>query len=81
MQLEAAAKAKAIRDVNLAVEDTFKSNAQIFKALEVTESSLKDNMKVVLTEKGISPSIIFDARDDARGPVVVKGNKPNEREQ
>jgi regulator of protease activity HflC (stomatin/prohibitin superfamily) len=72
VELAAAAKAKAVRDVNLAVEETFKANAQAFKALEVTEASLQDNAKIILTEKGISPSIIFDARKDPQGTVVVR---------
>lgn len=37
----------------------FKGNAQLLKKLEVTQIALKDNAKVVLTEKGITPQIIL----------------------
>lgn len=60
IRLEADAKADAVRKVNQAVEDTFKENARKFKALEVTEESLKQNSKVVLTEKGINPTIVLN---------------------
>lgn len=43
------------------VEKSFKGNAQVLKRLEVTQASLEHNTKVVLTEKGISPTIIMDA--------------------
>lgn len=35
----------------------FKGNAQLLKKLEVTQISLQNNSKVVLTEKGIKPNI------------------------
>jgi len=43
------------------IEKSFKGRAELLKRLEVTQASLKDNAKIVLTEKGISPSIIMDA--------------------
>lgn len=43
------------------IEKAFKGNAQLLKKLEVTQASLQNNSKIVLTEKGISPSIIMDA--------------------
>ena len=52
-------KAKAIELVNEAAEKYFVGNAKILKMLEVTENSLKYNSKVVVTEKGITPSIII----------------------
>ncbi|MCK4999982.1 MAG: SPFH/Band 7/PHB domain protein [Anaerohalosphaera sp.] len=52
-------KAKAIELVNQAAEKYFKGNAQELKKLEVTESCLAENSKVVLTDKGISPHIIL----------------------
>lgn len=67
--LEAAAKASAIKQVNIAVEETFKANAQRFKAMEVTENTLKHNSKVIITEKGISPSLILNDTDDKVIPV------------
>jgi regulator of protease activity HflC (stomatin/prohibitin superfamily) len=52
-------QAQSIKLVNEAAEKYFKGNAQMLKQLEVTEASLKDNTKVVLTEKGITPQIIL----------------------
>ncbi|MBF0253161.1 MAG: SPFH/Band 7/PHB domain protein [Candidatus Omnitrophica bacterium] len=52
-------RAQAIQLVNEAAEKYFVGNAQELKRLEVTEASLKDNAKVVLTEHGISPQIIL----------------------
>jgi len=52
-------KAKAIELINEAAEKYFKGNAKELKQLEVLEASLKENSKVIITEKGISPSIIL----------------------
>ena len=52
-------KAKAIKIINEAAEQYFKGNAQELKRLEVTESSLKNNSKIILTEGGISPTILI----------------------
>jgi regulator of protease activity HflC (stomatin/prohibitin superfamily) len=69
IRLEADAKAEAIRKVNDAAEETFKENARKLKALEVTEASLRNNAKVVLTEKGISPTIVLNESGDTVIPV------------
>ena len=52
-------KARAIELINNAAEKYFIGNAKELKKLEITESSLKDNAKVVLTDKGISPQLIL----------------------
>ena len=52
-------KAKAIQLVNEAATKYFVGNAQNLKRLEVTENSLKNNAKVIVTEHGISPHIIL----------------------
>lgn len=52
-------KAEAIKLVNEAAEKYFKGNAKELKKLEVTEASLTKNSKIILTEKGIQPSIIL----------------------
>lgn len=62
--LQAEGKAKAF---NL-IEESFKGNAQLLKKLEVTENSLKNNSKVILTEKGITPQLII-------GDIPIKGGK------
>lgn len=52
-------KARAIELVNNAAEKFFVGNAKDLKKLEVTEESLKNNAKVILTKEGISPSLIL----------------------
>lgn len=69
IRLEAHAKADAIKRVNDAVEESFKANSQKFKALEVTEESLRHNSKIVLTEKGINPTIVLNESGDSVVPV------------
>ena len=57
--LVAQAKAEAIRLVNEAAEQYFIGNAQSLKQLEMVENALRDNAKIVITEHGISPSILL----------------------
>jgi len=67
-------KAKAIELVNRAAEMHFVGNAQQLKRLEVTETCLKDNSKIVLTEKGITPQIILGeipTTAGSKGPANV----------
>jgi hypothetical protein len=45
--------------VNEAAEKYFKGNAVELKQLEVTEGALKDNSKIIITEKGISPTLLI----------------------
>jgi len=52
-------KAKAIELVNEAAEKYFKGNAKELKQLEVTEASLKENSKIILSDKGISPTLLI----------------------
>jgi len=52
-------KAEAIRLVNEAAQQYFQGSAQLLKQYEMTEASLKDNAKVVITEHGVSPSLIL----------------------
>lgn len=53
--LEAEGKAKAFKLIN----ESFKGNAQLDKKLDVTKASLENNSKIILTEKGITPSLII----------------------
>ncbi len=53
--LEAEGKSKAFDLVN----KSFVENAQILKKLEVTQASLEKNSKVILTEKGINPTLLI----------------------
>lgn len=59
VEIEAKAKAEAIKLVNEAADKYFKGNAHLLKQFEVTEESLKRNSKIILTEKGIQPVILF----------------------
>lgn len=53
--LKAQGESEAFNKIN----KSFTGNSQILKRLEVTQSSLKDNAKIILTEKGISPQLIL----------------------
>lgn len=53
--LKAEGQATAFKLVN----KEFIGNAQILKRLEVTQASLENNAKIILTEKGINPHIIM----------------------
>jgi regulator of protease activity HflC (stomatin/prohibitin superfamily) len=53
--LEAEGKSKAFK----LIEESFKKNAQMEKSLEVTRDSLKNNSKIILTEKGINPQLLI----------------------
>jgi regulator of protease activity HflC (stomatin/prohibitin superfamily) len=52
-------KAEAIRLVNEAAEQYFVGNAQALKQLEMIENSLRENAKIVITEHGISPTLLL----------------------
>lgn len=52
-------RAEAIRLVNEAAERYFQGNAQLLRKLEMTENALKDNAKIVVTEHGVSPTLLL----------------------
>jgi len=52
-------KAEGQKEAFDLIEQSFGAKAQKLKELEVTEKCLKDNTKIVITEKGISPQIIL----------------------
>ena len=52
-------KAQAIKLVNEAAEQYFRGNAQALKQMEMTENALRDNAKIVITEEGISPTLLL----------------------
>jgi regulator of protease activity HflC (stomatin/prohibitin superfamily) len=52
-------RAEAIRLVNEAAERYFVGNAQALKQIEMVEIALKDNAKIVLTDKGINPTLLL----------------------
>jgi regulator of protease activity HflC (stomatin/prohibitin superfamily) len=63
-------KAEAIRLVNEAAEKYFVGNAQALKQLEMIENSLRENAKIVITEHGISPTLLLGSL-----PVSVSSEK------
>ena len=52
-------KAQAIQLVNEAAQQYFQGNAQALKQMEMTETALRDNAKIVITEEGISPTLLL----------------------
>lgn len=52
-------RAEAIRLVNEAAEKYFIGNAQTLKQFEMIENSLRENAKIVITEHGISPTLLL----------------------
>lgn len=44
---------------NELISKSFTGNVQLFKRLEVTQNSLKDNAKIILTDKGINPTLLI----------------------
>ena len=52
-------RAQAIQLVNEAAAKFFTGNAQALRQIEMTESALRNNAKVVLTEHGISPTLLL----------------------
>lgn len=63
-------KAEAIRLVNEAAERYFQGNAQMLKQIEMTETALRDNAKIVITEHGVSPTLLLGSL-----PVTVSSEK------
>jgi regulator of protease activity HflC (stomatin/prohibitin superfamily) len=62
-------KAQAIQLVNEAAQKFFQGNAQALKQMEMTETALRDNAKIVITEEGISPTLLLGSL-----PVSVATN-------
>lgn len=52
-------RAEAIRLVNEAAEKYFLGNAQTLKQIEMVETSLKNNAKIIVTDKGINPTLLL----------------------
>jgi regulator of protease activity HflC (stomatin/prohibitin superfamily) len=55
----AEAEAKKIKLINESANKYFKGNAQKLKQIEMVETSLKDNSKIVIVEKGIKPQLLI----------------------
>lgn len=68
----AEADASRIEIVNEAARRHFKDNAVVLKTLEVNETALKDNSKIILTHPGVNPSLIIGDGQTKIVPVEVK---------
>jgi len=66
-------KAQAIRLVNEAAQQYFRGNAQVLKQMEMTETALRDNAKIVITEEGISPTLLLGSL-----PVSISSSREQE---
>jgi len=75
IQKVAQARAKEIELVNEAAEKYFIGNAKDLKKLEVTQASLQENSKIVLTENGITPTLVLNESD--KTIIPTKQNKEN----
>ena len=73
IQRVAEARAREIQLVNESAEKYFVGNAKDLKKLEVTQASLEENSKIVLTDKGISPTLVLNET----GEIIIptKENK------
>ena len=80
-QIEIVAKADAqrIKVVNESAKKYFTGPAQSLKKMEMTESSLKDNSKVIMVQDGINPSIILS--DEKVIPVDNNSNRTKEEKE
>jgi len=57
--LVAEGEAQRIKLVNEAANKYFVGNAKLLRQLDVTETALKDNAKIVVTDKGVTPQLII----------------------
>jgi regulator of protease activity HflC (stomatin/prohibitin superfamily) len=69
-------KAEAIRLVNEAAQQYFVGNAQALKKMEMVETSLRENAKIVITEHGISPTLLLGSL-----PVSVSSDENGREKQ
>ena len=63
-------KSRAIELVNEAAQRHFQGTAQLLKQMEMTENALRENATVVLTEHGVTPTLLLGSL-----PVTTPGGK------
>jgi regulator of protease activity HflC (stomatin/prohibitin superfamily) len=77
--IEASAKAEAIKKVNEAAEKYFIGNAQKLKALETMEATMKNNSKIIITNKGVTPNLLigdlFSGKGSDKGGITLKDDE------
>ncbi len=71
----AQARATEIQLVNESAEKYFVGNAKDLKKLEVTQASLEENSKIVLTDKGITPTLVLNETGEKIIPTKQKESK------
>ena len=71
----AQARATEIQLVNESAEKYFVGNAKDLKKLEVTQASLEENSKIVLTDKGITPTLVLNETGETIIPTKTKQEK------
>jgi regulator of protease activity HflC (stomatin/prohibitin superfamily) len=74
-------KAEAIRLVNESAERYFHGNAQVLKAMEMTEASLRDNAKVIITKEGINPTLLLGNLPVSAAPEPAPRPAPKQEMQ
>ena len=70
----ALARATEIKLVNESAEKYFVGNAKDLKKLEVTQASLEENSKIVLTDKGITPTLVLNETGETIIPTKENKN-------
>ncbi len=63
-------KAEAIRLVNESAQRYFQGKAEALRRIEMTETALRDNAKIIITEHGVSPTLLLGSL-----PVSVSADK------
>jgi len=66
-------EAKAIENVSGAAEEFFIGNAQILKQLEVTQASLQDNTKIVVSDQSKLINILDMLKEEGKKRIVPIG--------
>ena len=72
IEIVAKANAEQIKLVNEAAKKYFIDNAILLKKLEVTQSSLQNNSKIILTKEGINPTLVINESTDMIVPIDPK---------
>ena len=74
-------KAEAIRLVNEAAQRYFQGNAQALKQMEMTEASLSNNAKIIITKEGINPTLLLGNLPVAPAPEPAPRPAPKKEMQ
>ena len=80
--IETVAKATAneIKMINESVDETFTEKPQLYERLKVTQASLEKNTKYVITENGISPTLVLNGSGDDIIPIKDTEVKNTEKD-